>query len=200
MEKPIIKFETERLFVRSVQEKDKEYSMALRVGNSEISDAYNSSPGFCDMEWNHELTSRDDIFLSAFLKETGRFIASGSIQKFKTNTIEFGFDVLAEYRNRGVAAELVNGMLQVVRTQFPGRSVRIRTRRENAACRRVAEKCGGVLTEYEADPWELAILRLIETLEKEDPDSDLLKSVKKDYPEGTLALEKDSIFVYSINP
>ena len=51
MEKPKISFETERLYVCSVEEADKEVYMDLREETSELSRAYQSVPGFRDYKW-----------------------------------------------------------------------------------------------------------------------------------------------------
>ena len=61
MDKPKIQFDTARLYVRSVEESDKEAYMNLRVETSDIALAYQTHPGFRDCEWNGELSSQKDI-------------------------------------------------------------------------------------------------------------------------------------------
>ena len=145
VKKPYIDFETKRLHIRSVVPEDNDVYMALRISNSPISAVYATMPEFADYEWNGELLSEDDIYLSVFQKRDGTFVASASIQHFKSSRIEFGYDVVKEYRNRGIATEIVNGLLAEVHRRFPEAVAIIRVGKENAISRRVAEKCGGVM-------------------------------------------------------
>ena len=80
MIKPYIDFETERLHIRSVTKEDKEDFMALRIHNSDISSVYSEVSGFEDLEWESELNSEKDIYLSIFRKTDEVFVASASIQ------------------------------------------------------------------------------------------------------------------------
>lgn len=121
--KPIINFETDNMFVRSIEETDKKPYMDLRVSTSEIATAYTEFPGFRDKEWEGELNNADDIFCAAFLKKNKEFVACCSFQKFDTDMIELGFDVKKEYRNLGIATELLKGMLQTAADVFPGKPV-----------------------------------------------------------------------------
>ena len=50
MNKPLIYFETDHLYARSIQEKDKEYYMTLRRDTSSLAQAYTVLPEFCDIE------------------------------------------------------------------------------------------------------------------------------------------------------
>lgn len=159
IDKPYIDFETERLHIRTVIEKDKESYMSLRVDNSRISDMYSLITGLHTDEWGRELESDSDIYLSTFLKESESFIASASIQKFRENTIELGYDVADEYRNQGYATEIVRSLLDVCHNSFSGIKVVIRIDRDNMASRRVAEKCGGVMVEEE-DSFAARALRI----------------------------------------
>ena len=110
-DKPIIDFETERLHIRSVQECDKEAYIALRIQNSMTPKAYEKIPGFRDYEWESELNGDGDLFLSVFLKPEELFVASASIQHYKKPAIEIGYDVVKEYQNRGIATELIKGLV-----------------------------------------------------------------------------------------
>lgn len=122
--------------------------MNIRKGNSVISSAYRF-PGFEDFEWDSELNSPDSVYLSVFIKTTGMLVASASIQKYIGPEIELGYDVADGYRNKGIATEVVKALLEEVHRRFPKTRVVVRTENDNAASRRVAEKCGGVLTESE---------------------------------------------------
>ncbi len=122
MNKPKIHFDTPRLYVRSVEETDKEAYMNLRVDASEIAQAYQRFPGFRDSEWDGELNSQKDIFLAVFLKENDVLIVSASFQNYESDCIEIGFDVVERYRKQGIATELVQGMLEIVNTIFLGKT------------------------------------------------------------------------------
>ena len=97
------------MYVRSIEETDKEAYTDLRMSASEIAAAYTEFPGFRDKEWKSELNNAVDIYCAAFLKKSKVFVASCSFQKFDTDMIELGFDVKKEYRSRGIATELLRG-------------------------------------------------------------------------------------------
>ena len=145
IKKPYIDFETERLHIRTVAPEDRDDYMALRIGNSPISAAYAAMQGFTDYEWEGELHAEDDIYLSVFQKQGGAFVASASVQHFRSGCIEFGYDAVDGYRNQGIATEVVKSLLAEVHRLFPETAVIIRVGKDNMSSRRVAEKCGGVL-------------------------------------------------------
>ena len=147
--KPRIDFETERLHIRNVSECDKDEYMSLRENNSPISKAYELVADFRDFEWEGELHCEHDIFLSVFLRPDEIFVASASIQHYRNETVELGYDVVEEYRNRGFATEIVKGLVMTVHDLNPGKRIIIRMDDENAASKRVAEKCGAKIIEYE---------------------------------------------------
>ena len=149
MKKPVIDFTTERLHIRTVSSEDKSEYMSLRVNNSNLKAAYFAIPGFEDFEWENELNAEDDIHLSVFLKNDNTFIGSASIQNFKSDILELGYDVVEEFRNLGYATEIVSGLLSEIHRIFPNTEAIIRTDRENTASKNVAKKCGGVLIRNE---------------------------------------------------
>ncbi len=103
-------------------------------------------------------------------------VASCSFQSYEGDCIELGFDVAEQYRKQGIATELVKGMLRTVHTLFSGKPVMIRTNVTNTACRRVAEKCGGVFSGYEPTLAAKAIAGLMESYgNKPTDDEELLK-------------------------
>lgn len=195
MDKPIIHFDTERLHVRSVEESDKEAYMDLRVETSEIAQAYQTLPGFRDREWNGELNSQKDIFLSVFLKKNDVLIASASFQNYESDCIELGFDVTERYRKQGIATELVQGMLEIVSTLFPGKTVSIKTNVTNSACRRVAEKCGGVFSGYEPNRAAMAMETLLESFGNKPTDNKELQAMRMASAEY-IKENKETVCVY----
>lgn len=195
MDKPNIHFDTERLHVRSVEESDKEAYMDLRVETSEIAQAYQTLPGFRDREWNGELNSQKDIFLSAFLKENDVLIASASFQNYESDCIELGFDVTERYREQGIATELVQGMLEMVSNLFPGKTVSIKTNVTNSACRRVAEKCGGVFSGYEPNRAAMAMETLLESFGNKPTDNKELQAMRMASAEY-IKENKETVCVY----
>ena len=149
MRKPKISFETDRLFIRSVVEEDKETYMSMRTPADDTSATNSMHYGFRDILWEGELNSDNEAYVIVFRKEDDEPVAIGSFQKLNTSTVELGFVVAERHRKQGIATELLNGMLREVQEVFPGKAVRICTRTTNTACRRVAEKCGGILSGHE---------------------------------------------------
>lgn len=179
MDKPKISFETRRLFVRSIEAADMDAYMNLRVKASPMARAYEEYPEFKEHIWNDELNSQDDIYMAIFLKGSNIFVASAFFQGFRTDTIEFGFDVREQYRNQGIATELVMGLLHEAKTTFPGTHVIIRTDKENGACRKVAEKCGGVLSGYEPTLAAKAFEQLMKSFGDEPTDDEKLIQMRR---------------------
>ena len=197
MNKPLIYFETDHLYVRSIQEKDKEYYMTLRRDTSSIAQAYTVLPEFCDIEWDNELNSTEDIYLAVFLKENGTFVASASYQGFNTDSIEIGFDVVKEYRNQGIGTELIFGMLKEERSVFCEKKILIKTEINNIACRRVIEKCGGVFCGYEPTMVAKAIESLMKSIETEELDTQEWRR-KKEENAQFLEENKESVCIYRL--
>lgn len=195
MDKPKIHFDTARLYVLSVEESDKEVYMNLRVETSDIAQAYHSFPRFRDHEWNGELNSQRDIFMAVFLKENDMLIASASFQNYESECIELGFDVTERYRKQGIAAELVQGMLKTVHTLFPEKRVNIKTNVTNFACRRVAEKCGGVFSGYEPTRTAVALKTLLESYGNKPTDDKEVLAIRKKSAEF-IEENKEGVCVY----
>lgn len=57
---------------------------AAEMVNSDLSVAYSVIPGFENFEWDGELNAEDDIHLSVFLRSDGSFVASASMQNYKS--------------------------------------------------------------------------------------------------------------------
>lgn len=160
-----------------------------------LSKAYEVFPKLIDNVWKSELNSHDEIYLSIFLKENNTLVVSASFQKFALDTIEFGFDVVERYRNQGIATELVKGMLRVMRTVFHGRGTIIKTDKMNGACRKVAEKCGGIFTGYEPTFAARAFASLIESFGNESTGKEKWIQIRKRYYEY-IEENKDVVCVY----
>ena len=166
MDKPTVYFETERLYVRSLTEADHDYYMTLRIEESGLKKIYDRHESLRQEEWENELNNDKDISLAAFLKSDNTFVSSASYQSFRKDTIELGFDVVKEHRNHGIATELVKKMIETAHILFPGKQIVIKTRKDNDACKRVAEKCGGTLIGTEA-AWAVRALQgLMKSLEE----------------------------------
>lgn len=197
MEKPRISFFTDRLYIRSVEKSDKDKYMNLRETTSPLASVYKSLPGFRDHEWEGELNSPNDIYVAAFLKDTLELVAIASFQNYDTDTIEFGFDVSESYRNQGIATELIRGMVQTAHTFFPGKTFVIRTDMTNAACRRVAEKCGGILTECEPTLAAKVIANFIKLYDYKSTDDPALIQRRKKNAEF-IEENKEGVCIYRL--
>lgn len=113
------------------------------------------------------------------MKTNDKMVASCSFQGYVGDSVELGFDVEEQYRKQGIATELVQGMLRTVSTVFSGKPVMIRTNVTNTACRRVAEKCGGVFSGYEPTLAAKAIARLMESYGNKPTDDEELLEMRQ---------------------
>ena len=132
MEKPSIVLETERLYIRPVQEMDKDAYMSIRVANSDFTAAYQTWTELYDRVWECELESKDSLYLSVFQKADHVLVASASIQNYSHDMIELGYDVAEGYRNRGFATEVLGALTVRVHEEFPGIPVQVCIRSDNA--------------------------------------------------------------------
>ena len=64
-----------------------------------------------------------------------------------------------------------------------GQKIKIRTDASNAACRRVAEKCGAMLAGYEPDVLARAFIRYMDTLGKEPTEDPKTLEKRREYTE-----------------
>lgn len=180
MRKPKISFETDRLFIRLIVEEDKETYMSMRIPVDDTSATNSMLYGFRDILWEGELNSDNEAYVIVFRKENDVPVAIGSFQKLNTSTVELGVVVAERHRKLGIATELLNGMLREVQEVLPGKAVRLCTRITNTACRRVAEKCGGILSSHERGPASDALASLLVSAEKRLPEDDAeLHSIRK---------------------
>ena len=199
MHKPEISFETERLYVRSAIDQDKDCYMALRRGTSAIRPAYDIIPGFSDAEWDSELNSEDDIYLSAFLKANDEFAASCSFQGFDSDEIEIGMDVVEKYRDQGLGTEIIKGLIKTAHSIFPGKKILGKTNVKNTSCQRVIEKCGGRFTEYEPAMISNFIQALQSMLQETDDVNNEDHQSRKEVMDGNAAIienQKEYVGVY----
>ena len=184
MEKPYIEIETEHFFIRSVAEADKSDYMGLRRQASEISAAYDIVPGFLDFEWEQELNSEDDLYLSVFDRDNNAFVASASIQAYRKQEAELGIDVVKERRRNGAGKEVLSAVLKKAHDMFPGRTFVTRINRKNAASRGLTEKCGGTFLRYDDSQFSKAVHVGLS-------DDEIKEDVRKLYEEG-----KDAVVIY----
>ncbi len=149
MSKPNIEMETERLFIRPITDADKKAYMEIRANNSQIRAAYGTLPGFSDYEWENELNSDEDLFFVVYEKGTKCLVGSASFQKYKEEVIEIGIDIAEEFRRKGLATEIIKEMLTTAHRIFPEASIQMKTNRDNMACIRLIETCGGIFLQNE---------------------------------------------------
>ncbi|MBE5859284.1 MAG: GNAT family N-acetyltransferase [Butyrivibrio sp.] len=146
--KPYIEFETERLNIRSSVEADKESGVALKAQiNDAVGDEFEY--GYLQDEWDTDFEDDRNICLSVFLKNDGTFVADAAFQNYQSPEVELAYGVLEAYRNQGIATEIVQGLIKKSHEIFKDKKVIIGANKDNFASRRVIEKCGGVLREYE---------------------------------------------------
>lgn len=117
------------------------------------------------------------------------FVATGSFQRLQESTLELGYDVVKEYRGRGIGSKIVSVLIEIAHATFPEREMFIKVRENNRASRRVAEKCGGVLIGF-VDAPEVETLQSI--IGKSDNPSNAAKA-KEIIEQG-----KNSVYVYKV--
>ena len=196
--KPVINFETDRMYARSVVETDRDIIMALRMDVSDLSTLYKRREDLQEIEWDDTLNSDNNISLAVFLKKDDSFVACSSFQGFRNDTIELGCDVVKEYRNQGLATELTMGMILTAESLFSAKSIIIKTSKENEASKRVAEKCGGVLIGTEPSWFAQGLERLMKSLGETDyPDEAWAK--EKEEALEIIESGKDGVYIYKID-
>ena len=146
--KPYIDFETERLHIRSLSVADKDADISLKAQLDDLIDDDNEYGYFGD-EVHADIQDDNDIWLAVFMKEGGTFVANAAIQNYMNPEVDLAYGVLKTYRNQGIATEIVQGLISEAHRLFMDKTVIIGADKNNAASRRVIEKCGGVLIRYE---------------------------------------------------
>lgn len=181
--KPLIAFETERLNIRSLVESDKDTYMSLRICNSNFASVYSLEPKLADDVWEYEFSGDNDIYLAVTFKASDEIIASASIQSYKEENVELGYDVFNEYQNQGIASEILAGLVSETRRLFKDVRIFVRVDKENMASRRVAEKCGGMLVRTDDAQTIGAIIALVKrhtgTMDASDEMNSTIEKLKE---------------------
>lgn len=97
-------------------------------------------------------------------KQDNKLIGCGGYQGKPTNegTVEIGYEITADYRNRGLATEMAKGLVEHAFREKEVKSIIAHTLGQNNPSTRVLAKCGFVKIEEIQDPnegliwkWEL---------------------------------------------
>ena len=151
---------------RSVTPADKDLFMSVRSEASDIAGFYRAYPDFSEYRWKQILEDEKDLSMVVFSLPDNRFVGTCSFQGLQKDTLELGYDVVKEYRGKGIGTKMVRSLVALAHSVFPEREVFIRVRKDNTASCRVAEKCGGVFLGM-ADVPEIEILQ--KSLEENGP-------------------------------
>lgn len=145
--KPFVDFETERLHIRSLSVADKDADISLKAQLDDVVD--DDEYGYFEDEFRDDIQDDNDICLSVYMKADGTFVAEAAFQNYQNSEVELAYGVLEAYRNQGIATEIVQGLMKEAHRLFKDKTVIIGADKNNAASKRVIEKCGGVLVRYE---------------------------------------------------
>lgn len=162
--KPYIDTKRNGYHFRSICEADKELFMGLRSEASDIAPFYRLENGFSDYSWTEDLADESTVYMMVFLEADGKFVSACSFQGINRDTVELGYDVVAEYRGQGMGTAIVKELAALAHETFPEKQINIRIRKDNTASRRVAEKCGGKLTGTVDSPTSVYFRQLLEKL------------------------------------
>lgn len=174
---------------RAIKSQDKELFMAMRSETSDVSAFYKAYPGFLDYNWDMILKDENELHMMVFQESDELFVATCSFQRLQESTLELGYDVVKEYRGRGIGSKIVAALIEIAHATFPEREIYIKVRENNMSSRRVAEKCGGELVGF-VDAPEVETLQNI--IDKSDNPSSITKA-KEIIEQG-----KNSVYVYKI--
>ena len=129
--------------------------MKLQSEVSEYPEIYDNPDDF-EQRWDMVLNSGKTIYLSVFLAGSEIYVADASIQNYKSDSVELGLNVVKEYRNQGLGTELVQALIAETQTILNAGCIRIKTKANNTSCRRMIEKCGGILSGFERQYFTLS--------------------------------------------
>ena len=174
---------------RSIKSQDKELFMSIRSETSDVSAFYEAYPGFLDYNWDMILKDENELSMMVFQESDELFVATCSFQRLQESTLELGYDVVKEYRGRGIGSKIVSILIEIAHATFLEREIFIKVRENNMASRRVAEKCGGVLIGF-ADAPEVETLQNI--IDKSDNPLNVAKANE------IIEQGKNSVYVYKV--
>ncbi len=174
---------------KTITQQDKDRFMSVRMESSDIAFMYKAYPDYVNYSWEMLLTDANVLNMVVFLFPKDQFVATCSIQKLQSNAVELGYDVVRELRGRGIGTQMVTALIKLGHEHFPEREILIKVRRENAASRHVAEKCGGILLRLEDAPETVALQTLLD-MNAEFTSADRAKA--------TVERGRNSVLVYQV--
>ena len=157
-----IDIHTATFHIRTIQSSDKDIFMGLRGETSDVAKAYQLYPGFAEYSWQATLADENEIDMVVFQEKDDAFVAICSFQLSHANHVELGYDVMKEYRGRGIGTKLLGDLTALAHMTFPDKDALVRIRTNNIASQRVAEKCGGKFLKTEPTPEAVAMQRELE--------------------------------------
>lgn len=147
---------------RSIESGDKHLFMSVRRETSDMAIAYKQFPDFIDFSWEQTLNDPDERSLMVFSEPDQKFVAICSFQGVRSDSVDLGYDVVAESRGLGIGTKVVKALVGLAHIHFPGRTILIKVRETNIASQRVAEKCGGEYIGTTDTPEAIAIQGILE--------------------------------------
>ena len=133
--------ETQKLYIRSFTEADKEYFRQLCNEDSKLGKLLKELPdGFDIIYWKSILESKDEIFL-IFDKNTNTFYGKIELQHFSP-TKELGIALLKDHQNKGIGTEAIIGFCDWLYTNKKLSELNIRIDPENKRSQHIFKKLG----------------------------------------------------------
>ena len=112
--------------------------------------------------------SGETIYLRVFEKPDLKFVASCSFRNIEHAPVEIGIDVVREKRAGEIGNDLLHDLIAWGHEAFPERELRLKSRADDPACRRIAEKNGGIIIGREPTPMANALMRVIAKIGEEE--------------------------------
>lgn len=147
---------------RSIESGDKPLFMSVRRETSDMAIAYKQFPDFIDFSWEQTLNNPDERSMMVFSEPDQKFVAICSFQGVRSESVDLGYDVVAESRGLGIGTKVVKALVRLAHVHFPDKMILIKVRETNIASQRVAEKCGGEYIGTTDTPEAIALQRLLD--------------------------------------
>ena len=135
--------ESRRLWIRKITEKDKQdylYGLSLVSDHKE---AYQDEE-IAGMLWNDVLHDPDSVTMVMYDKDSGKVTGTCSFDYWLSDYPEIGINVDPALQSQGLGTEAVRTLIKAFQSLRPEGTLLIRTKKNNLACRKMIEKCGGI--------------------------------------------------------
>ena len=179
------------IYIRRLNEDDKEDFMRLKVDVSCIPKAY-EIPSFYDFSWNDYLNG-EDLVLCLISKDSGKFLGVVMLKNLHDETQEIGIDIVREFRNRGIGFQAISLLLERAKECSGKTRYQIRIYSDNIASQKLFNKFN--ITEIAHEDNEF--IQVMKSFEK-TIGSDYIANLKEQNQEMFEKAEKKYIALYEL--